>query len=612
MPDDSQSSNLSLPQQLVQHAGTDLQNRIDWHTKIARLRDDRLGRRRRRRGMYPGAPNFLEPIIDDNVRQVTSAENSILWSGSRYLALFFPLDQASMDKKRDAESVFDLMMRITLNKRSEIEVLLDEKNEIGMNIAKLTVNTDAMPGKVLPDFEQVDPVDLVVPTGTKRLRDAERLTHIIRLTEREFRAKGEAANWTNVEEVIKLTKEKRAEANKSGNNKIVAQLNEKGSDAALMGLNALPTSLPWIIVWEVYYYNEDNEKRMAVVSPFAKDLPISDIPWIHPPRTFGEDEKGEPLATIIPERRWPFVQFRFENRKKGYYDTRGLAELLADNQKTATAMLNAMGIQLDFFSHPILQGGAAGGNQMRIRPGARLPSDVTVAKLPDPSPIFQINADRERQKAARRAGAGIGSLTSNQSLSTPKTATESAQLGRAANMLSSDAVMRFTEPLGDLFNMMWQFLVHNPQDLIVVSRAQDQVSMFSKEDIVATNYIVVPYISGQNANPDFILLQLKAMAPFLQNSPVVRQAEFLRFLLDQIDPMITEQLVIDPNTQGGPGSDVPIVQQVEQLIQAVQALGQQQAKNTQFLESIAVSDVNDGQVQQPPAAAAPPANNGGP
>ena len=51
----------------------DLQDRDRWERKQDRTIRKRLGVRKRN-AIYPGAPNFVEPIIDDNVRSITSAE----------------------------------------------------------------------------------------------------------------------------------------------------------------------------------------------------------------------------------------------------------------------------------------------------------------------------------------------------------------------------------------------------------------------------------------------------------------------------------------------------------------------------------------------------------
>ncbi len=122
--------------------------------------------------------------------------------------------------------------------------------------------------------------------------------------------------------------------------------------------------------------------------------------------------------------------------------------------------------------------------------------------------------------------------------------------------------------------------------------------MLSADDIRNTNFTLVPTISGRNANPEFILIQLTNMMPLLQNNPRIKQVGVTRYLLDQIDPMITELITINPETEGLPGSDVPLVQTVEQLVQAVQELLEQVGKNTEFLTVQAQNDVEAGRAAE--------------
>lgn len=543
--------------QLIQD---DLTDRIHWQDEQRTIRRARLGERRNKRNMYPGYPNFLEPIIDDNVRGVTSAESSVIWSGTRYLANFVPLDKESMKLKRRAEVAFDTLLKITLDLRAKLDALLDRKNEGGMSVAKMIENRDVMIGNVVPDFDEVDPFDLIVPTGTRKLRSAERVTHIIRYTEGEFRKIGKDRNWKNVEKVIERTHDRQKSARQADQS--VTRLTE--SDPTLIGLNSMPTNLDWIIVYEVYHFDDERQQGVRIFSPVAPDLEIAEFPWIYPEQKLPDGRR------VIEVRPWPFVQFRYENRSLYYYDTRGIGKLLEDNQKAATQMLNAKGVMLDFTTFPFTKGNRGGLQNFRFRPGEHVPNDFEIVKGPSVDPILDINVDRERQSAARRVGGSLGALTSPLSVKTPKTATEINRVSASSNQLSADTIMRFSEPLGDLFQMMWDFLRHHPINLPVPQR--DDVVFLTPEDMQKTQFKLVPAISSRNFNPDFILQQLRDLSPFFLNSPVLRQAKFQRFAMDQIDPMFTEELIFDPEEEGTEGSDVPLIQQVQQMADTIQQM----------------------------------------
>ena len=125
----------------------DLSSREQWRETVIRLRRARLGERKKQLA-YPGAPNFIEPIIDDNVRSVTSTENQILWS-SRYLAHFIPLDSKAQDLKRKAEVAFDTLLRFSTDFRSKIETSLDSKNADGMAVANGRIYLSCSNGRMI-------------------------------------------------------------------------------------------------------------------------------------------------------------------------------------------------------------------------------------------------------------------------------------------------------------------------------------------------------------------------------------------------------------------------------------------------------------------------------
>ena len=581
MPHLEVKSNESPAEKLNRLIQSDLGDRTNWQDTQRTIRRARLGERRQRRNMYPGYPNFLEPIIDDNVRNVTSAESSIIWSGTRYLANFIPLDQFSLSLKRKAEIAFDTLLRINLDLRAKLDVLLDRKNEGGMSIAKLIENRDVIVNSVLPDFDEVDPFDLIVPTGTRKLRNAERITHVIRYTEREFATIGKQRGWKNVNKVIDRARDKRKAARNQ--NLSVTKMTE--SDPSLIGLNSVPTNLDWIIIYEVYHYDDDREQGVTIFSPVAPDIEIASFAWIYPAT---EDQQGRQIFEVRP---WPFVQFRYENRSLYYYDTRGIGTLLEDNQKAATQLLNAKGVMIDFTAFPFVRGNRGNLHNFRFRPGEIVPKDFEIVVGPRVDPFLDVNIDRERATSARRVGGSLGAITSPLSVKTPKTATEVTQLAQVGNRMSADTIMRFSEPLGDLFQMMWDFMRNNPVELPVPDR--NEVVFLTPEEMEKAEFKVVPAISSRNANPDFILSQLIGLTPLLQNNPVLKQAKFISFIMDQIDPMYTEELIFDPEEAGE--GEVPLVQQVEQMAQAIQQIAQVVQANTEQLQAMAGLDIAEAE-----------------
>lgn len=108
----------------------DLKDLKDWRSNYDFLHGKRLGQRTGRRNLYPGAPNFCDPIIDDNVRKVTSTEIQILLDATQFVN-FIPLSVESNDLKREAELAFNTFLRVLPGFRKKVETLLDRSNETG-------------------------------------------------------------------------------------------------------------------------------------------------------------------------------------------------------------------------------------------------------------------------------------------------------------------------------------------------------------------------------------------------------------------------------------------------------------------------------------------------
>lgn len=583
----------------------DIDDRRDWSEQQRKWRRVRLGLDRKQKLPYPGAPDLLEPIIDDNACALTSAENSIMWS-SRVLATFLPLDAQAMPYKRVAERGFDTLLRITLDCRAKIENLFDVKNERGMSIAKLVVNDTALPGELLPDFEPLDPLDVVVPKGTRKIRDADRVTHIIRYTEREFTQEALKRGWTGWEQVLDQlsVREKRSGGElPEGDEYGVSRSRGGGKDTE-------KSSQAEVCVWETYHWQTQDgaapKKRVTVMCPDFPEIVMHDADWRWPdvvtpvpmpPSVPGQMPGVAVSVTPGAERAWPFVQFRFENRALGYYDVRGVAEKLLDSQKEATSNKNAKALVMDYCAKPFLKGDKSMFTSFRFRPGDVLPNGAELVIPPRVDPVFDYNMDLARAGASRRVGAPQGALSSVDRTRDAKTATEVSQSAVNSNMLSSDAVERFCEPLGELFNQMWEYLKNNPPSGGLVA-VEGQNVMDVPVECFKQRFLIIPGVSGRSANPDLILRQLGVIAQLLTAFPqagqFIKGADMAAFLFDQIDPKLTPNLIAMLN---GPA---PIEQQVAQIGQMLMGangqpgLMQRSQSMQQYLTAMAQHDAGEG------------------
>jgi len=156
-----------------------------------------------------------------------------------------------------------------------------------------------------------------------------------------------------------------------------------------------------------------------------------------------------------PVRPWPFVQFRYED-VDGYYNSRGIPEIIEVDQKEASSYRTARGVAIDFAGKPFVDGQRS-STPFKFKAGEFLDGRKIVwAESPDDKQTYQ--QDYARTLAMKRVGSARGDISSVTGGDQRKTATEVRALTATSNGMSVDAVDRFAEPWAELFGMMWQHL----------------------------------------------------------------------------------------------------------------------------------------------------------
>ena len=140
--------------------------------------------------------------------------------------------------------------------------------------------------------------------------------------------------------------------------------------------------------------------------------------------------------------------------------------------------------------------------------------------------------------------------------------------------------------------MMWEWLRHNKIELPMFDGPTSFNGMMST-DIFDEPFIVQAASNSQNANPDFVLQQIMALGPVIGQNQFVKQDELARVIIDQINPQLTDRLVVP--TQGGVA---PIEQQVAQMGQMMQQMGQQVNQLTNYARQQAEADLKEAEEQQ--------------
>ncbi len=367
----------------------DLADRREWFGRAERNRTERFKRTNTKKPVYEGAPNLVDPIIDDLVRELKQPCVTLLWQAPR-LAQFIGLDETGVANAETAEAAFDFHLRHTCKTRSRISQIVDDELTFGFGLAKL-VEVAGRGSLEVPEFVPVSPLSVCVPTATGEVAAAERVCQMMRYTASEFRRAVTANGWdaAAAAALLKALAEKKSA---TGTPADIAA--DRGEARARYRDGALPDSHPTLNLWEVFYETGDLGRRVCVLCPDMPEVaPLSDRPWTWVARVGVEKEP--------PVRPWPFVQFRNED-SAGYYNTRGLPEIIEVDQKEASTYRTTRAIAIDFAGKPFLQGQKR-STPFRFRAGEFLDGmEIVWAKNPGVDHVYQ--QDYSRNLAMKRVG----------------------------------------------------------------------------------------------------------------------------------------------------------------------------------------------------------------
>jgi len=518
----------------------DLSDRRDWFARAEKNRTERFKRQNTAKPVYDGAPNLVDPLIDDMVRELKQSCVTVLWQAPR-LAQFIGLDPVAVEHAEAAEAVFDFHLRHGCKTRARVSQIVDDELTFGFGVAKLV----EAPGRgvlPVPDFLPVSPLSVVVPTATGEFSEAERVCHMMKYTRSEFLRAAAANGWDaeTARLVLATVLVKKAGSDQSGT---VYAMRDIGEDRARFRDSALANSQTMVDVWEVYYETADLGRRVCCFCPQFPDLVLSDRPWTWVALIGAESEP--------PVREWPFVQFRNEDAT-GFYNTRGIPEILEVDQKEASTYRTTRAIAIDFAGKPFLSGHRR-STPFRFRAGEFLDGmEIVWAKNPGVDHVYQ--QDYSRNLAMKRVGSTQGAIASVAGADQRKTATEVNAMMSAANGMSTDAVDRFAEPFAQLFSMMWLFMSRHARaqsgktGLMLAGGAVLAQPAWSGEYCISTG------VSGRSVNQHRTLASLTNMgqlAPVIDSMTQTLGPEsvksFMLWIFNTVDTELARRI------QSGPG-----------------------------------------------------------
>ena len=567
----------------------------EWRAKVEAILQRRLGWRPREK-LYPfkGAANYVDPIVDDNVRERTDQDLTVMFNVPR-MAHAVPLEKVEAEDRVKMETGFDSYLRYIINPRDKVEEAYDTKNAIGGTIFKNVRAYNELLDDTIPDIEIVDPLALVVPLDTKKLEDSELIAEVKFLSPDAFKRVASEKEWSmdKVDNIIRLyqSADRRNELDLKDTFECVKDM---------MGVQSADVD-EYICIVEAYHYANELDTQLFPGSgliegrkmvtfycpdaPYDNDHILEKFPWreqdtfvaLQPEETALElvaagTEGREPETTreeIGRDREWPYTQGRFEIRDRYYYGARGLGHLLMDDQIEATGVRNAHANIRDFVQTPLFTGPNKNASNISFTPGTVIPKDIKPVPMQTVPPQLQFDRNTIQAGASRRAGSsGLHNFSENIGAKTAeKTAREIDSSDSRANRVSSSSVDRVNDPLMRVYRLMYKDMKRMRLEFPIINVQGSLNGALFSADMYEIRVLLVPASTAKHLDPEAQIRTQSSIIEFMmrlvpQGLPfdVIKAA---RSLLSEYDDRLTHGWIPDENS--------PEITQIASLLEQMKA-----------------------------------------
>lgn len=508
---------------MIEHAEilAALNARKVWEDRQAtwyQMRHDGL---RRRNKPFPNAADLHYPLADtliekqkpDAVAQVTGMET---------VATFTGLTQQAAGYASAAAQWFDYQLKQQSNFEDEVEIAADRMMQGGKVPVK--VYWDAERGRLV--WEAINPVFLIVPPWTKKLRDADWIVHVQHYSKHAFKRLAKAGFAVSDERLKALceggTSPTQVETEKYRREGIT---HSAGKDQ--------------LVVWELFFRDEATGGwRVRTYSPSA---PKEDL----------RAEFGLPYNQGVfadPEPPPPFFELNSELKDSGYYDSRGITERVAPFEAKLCKDWNTHADASTLANTPMFYApnGLPSGTNLRFVPGQILPYALQAVQMPPAPADIPQSMLGTRQVAQELVGVLDWNTPAAQDAKKSKTATEASLIGNQQSQGASMKGRRFRREFSHGLNLAWGILLqyrHEALDFFYLGEL-----MQLPQQALGQKYQIELNGSGENSKAQ---LMQKAIARFqmFRGDPFIEQGELRKSVIEADDPRLVKRLFVNAGTQ---------------------------------------------------------------
>jgi hypothetical protein len=506
---------------------SDLDDRQSWESRQVLWGKMRNQGVKRTRKPWPGAADMHIPIGDTIINKLKAYYVQWIF-GPELLASFYSLEEQGDSYQDSVAQWFDYQMRENSNFTTTTICTVDSLLQNGMGFLKTYWDS----GKERLSFASVHPYFIIVPTYTQEINEADRMVHVMHLSEDDYLRSAEARGYNTDEDFIESIK---------GEGKPDQKYEESRYTAEGLSYSNLKDL---IILWEVYLRQSDGQIEVQTFSPLQPDEPAR-----------------APFKLPYQHKQIPIVQLPYELIDPGFYSSRGVMELVQMYEASACKMWNE---KLDFMSianRPVLstQGGSINAQSIRWEPGAVYDSVLQLVQQPPPPVDFDKEIQSNRAFAEQRVGIpdfGVGDQSDSQGKN--KTATETNVISQVMQQ-SNDLRARVTKnAISNVFEQAWSILRQYKKDDLDYFWRRRRITL---DDAAFDNaYVLRPNGSTDGYSREKEIQKLMQLRQLAQGSPWIKLPEIDRKIIELMDSSWIMQVFSEPQD----------VQQDEEMKQALE------------------------------------------
>ena len=494
--------------QAISDRGTWERRQATWY----QMRHDGL---RRKNKPWPNAADMHFPLGDMQIEKHKPAYVQQIFAGDT-IATFAGLSTELTPYNAAAAQYLDYQLKQRSNFEPEMIIAAD----IMLQSGKAVVHPwwDLQAGELR--FEAIEPTNLIVPTQTKRLEDAD---WIVRVKQYSPAAYSREANYRQDEA-------------------FVASITGRGADnktleTAIAEREGITHgSTDQIVVWEVY-------ERLTTGWIVRTYSPQNNKEPVRP--TFGLPYNQGIFARGLP----PFCEFNCEMKSSGFYGSRGIVERVAPFEASLNKDWNTQKDYQSLTCQPMFAApNGLGQNQGNVRmvPGQILPFALTAVQFPSMPMDIGMQMQQTRMVAEQAvATPDFGAVQA--AGQKPRTATEMNLVGSVMGQSTDLRARIFRRELGRLLQMSWALVLQYGKTSLDYFY-MDELAQLPEQALTA-RYIIEPSGSGDNMNRQLVLQKAIARKQMFQGNPNIDQGELDKSVLEADDPRLVRRLFRNAGTQ---------------------------------------------------------------